>query len=283
MRPGPVGLVVRGAAALFPGQAPGNAAPVEESLMIQILLKRSKSSALSAAPRQEVGERKDHLFYTGMSIASLLTVFVGFAPTYFLKGWFGGAPLTPLVHVHGVVFTCWIVLFFAQTVLIARHRIGLHRRLGVAGAALAALMVVVGLATTLAAAQSKFATGGAAALPFFTIPFGGVFVFAALVATGILYRRRPETHKRLMLLATINILEAAVARWPLPIMQAGPVAWFGVTDLFVLAGVGYDLVSRRRVHSAYVWGGLLLLSTQLLRMTVGHTQTWLAFASWLVR
>jgi hypothetical protein len=232
--------------------------------------------------QEQAGGRNNRLFYTGMAIASIITVFVGFAPTYYPSGWFGGAPLTTLVHVHGLVFTCWILLFFTQTVLIARHRIGIHRRLGVAGAGLAALMVVVGLATTLAAARSKFAIGGVEALPFFTIPFGGVLVFATLVAAGILYRRRPETHKRLTLLATINILDAAVARWPLPIIQAGPVARLVATDLLVLVGLCYDLVSRRSIHSAYVWGGLFLLMTQLLRMQVGHTEPWLAFAGWLV-
>jgi hypothetical protein len=57
-----------------------------------------------------------------VAITITLAVFVGFAPTYYLKGYFGGAPLTPLVHVYGLVFTGWVLLFFAQTALIARGR-----------------------------------------------------------------------------------------------------------------------------------------------------------------
>ena len=236
----------------------------------------------AAAGHGAVG-RNDALFYTGMSIASVVTVFVGFAPTYYLKGYFGAARLTPLVHVHGVVFTSWILLFFAQTVLIARHRIGLHRRLGVAGAGLAALVVVVGLTTAVGFARRNVATGGAGTLAFLAIPFGDMFVFAILTTAGILYRRRPEMHKRLMLVATISILGAAISRWPFAIMQTGPVPFFVVTDLFVLAGVCYDLVSRRRIHSAYVWGGLLLLISQPIRLAVGNTYTWLALVGRLVQ
>jgi hypothetical protein len=218
-----------------------------------------------------------------MSIASVLAVFVGFAPTYYLKGFFHAAPLTLLVHLHGLVFTSWVLLFFAQNVLVASRQIGIHRRLGVAGAALAALVVAVGLTTALAFARRTVATGGAETLAFLAIPFGDMLVFGILATAGILCRRRPETHKRLMLVATISILGAAVSRWPFAIMQTGPVAFFVVTDLFVLAGVCYDLVSRRRIHSAYVWGGLLLLVSQPIRLAVGHTETWLALAGRLVR
>jgi hypothetical protein len=242
-----------------------------------------KGGATTAAVGQGAVGRNDRPFYTGMSAAIILTVFVGFAPTYYLKGFFGAAPLAPLVHVHGLVFTCWILLFFAQTVLIARHRTGPHRRLGVAGAGLAALVVVVGLTTTVAVAR-RVATGGAGRpLSFLAVPFGDMLVFAVLAAAGILYRRRPETHKRLLLVATIGLLDAAFARWPFAIMKAGPVAWFVVTDLFVLAGVCYDLVSRRHVHPANVWGGLLLLISQPIRLAVGHTDTWLALVGRLVR
>jgi len=225
----------------------------------------------------------DRLFYTGMSIAIAITVFVGFAPSYYLKDYFGRPPLPPLVHVHGLVFTSWIVLFFVQTVLIASHRVSVHRRLGLAGAGLAALLVMVGLATAVGSARRNVAIGGTGALAFLATPFGDMLVFALLATAGILYRRRPDTHKRLMLLATIGLLTAAISRWPLAIMQRGPVAFFLVTDLFVVAGVGYDLASRRRIHPAYVWGGLLLVMSQPVRLAISHTDAWLAFANKLVR
>jgi hypothetical protein len=242
-----------------------------------------KSGAMTGAVGCAAVGRNDRLFYTGMSIASVITVFVGFAPTYYLRSYSVAAPLTTLVHVHGLVFTSWIVLFFAQTVLIARHRIGIHRQLGVAGAGLAALLVVVGLTTAVAFARRNVATGGAGTLAFLAIPVGDMLVFAILATAGILNRRRPEMHKRLMLIATISLLGAAISRWPFAIMQTGAVPFFVVTDLFVLVGVCYDLVSRRRIHSAYVWGGLLLVISQPIRLAVGHTDAWLALAGRFIR
>lgn len=240
------------------------------------------SSVHMAAGAPSVVGKNDRWFYTGMSIASIITVFVGFAPTYYLKDHFGAPPLTPLVHLHGLVFTCWILLFFAQTVLIASHRIGAHRRLGVAGAALAGLLVMVGSATALGFARRNIATSGAGTLAFLATPFGDMMVFGILATAGILYRRHPETHKRLMLIATIGLLGAAISRWPFAIIQTGPWPFFLVTDLFVLAGVCYDLVSRGHIHSAYVWGGLLLLVSQPARLAISHTHAWLAFAGKLV-
>jgi len=225
----------------------------------------------------------DRLFYAGMSIAIAITVFVGFAPSYYLKDYFGAPPLAPLVHLHGLVFTSWIVLFIAQTVLIASHRVSVHRRLGLAGAGLAALLVVVGLATAVGSARRNVATGGTGALAFLATPVGDMLVFATLATAGILYRHRPETHKRLMLVATIGLLTAAISRWPLAIVQRGPVAFFLVTDLFLLAGVCYDLASRRHIHPAYVWGGLLLVISQPVRLAISHTDAWLAFAGKLAR
>ena len=227
--------------------------------------------------------RNDRLFYTGMSLVIVATVFVGFAPTYYLKSYFHAAPLPPLVHLHGLVFTGWILLFVTQTVLVAGRRIDLHRRLGLVGAVLAALLVVIGLTTAIVSARRNFAAGNQGALTFLAIPFGDMLVFSVLVTAGIRYRRRAEAHKRLMLLATISILDAAIVRWPLAIMAAGPVAFFGVTDLLIVAGLVYDLVSRRRVHPAYIWGGLLILASQPLRLAIAGTSAWLAFARALVQ
>lgn len=241
------------------------------------------SQTMATGVAHAVVSRKDRVFYTGMSLAAVATVFVGFAPTYYLGAYFQAAQLTPLVHLHGLVFSSWILLFFTQTVLVASRRTDLHRRLGPIGAALAVLLVVVGLTTAIVSARRNFAAGNEGALTFLAIPFGDMVVFSILAAAAIYYRRSSEAHKRLMLLATISILDAAIARWPLAIVAAGPVAFFGLTDLFVAAGLLYDLSSRGRVHQAYIWGGLLIVSSQLLRLAIAGTDVWLAFARALVQ
>jgi hypothetical protein len=224
--------------------------------------------------------RHDRLFYSGMALAAALTVLVGFAPSYYLRGYFGSPALSPVLHVHGLLFTGWIVLFVVQTALVAARRVALHRTLGVAGAALAAAMVVAGVMAAIDAVHRGAAPAGVPPLSFLIIPLGDIALFGGFVATALWWRRRPETHKRLMLLATISILTAAVARWP-GVLPLGPLAFFAITDLFIVAGVIYDRWSRGRVHPAYIWGGLLIVLSQPLRLVLSGTEAWLTVARWM--
>lgn len=227
--------------------------------------------------------RRERWFYIGMSIALVITVFAGFAPTYYLRPYFNAAPLMPLLHLHGFVFTSWLVLFVTQTTLVAAHRVDIHRRLGIAGGVIAVLMVLLGVTTALIRAnQGATPLPGISPLSFLVVPLGDMLVFAILVGAGFYYRRRPEVHKRLMLLATISILAAAIARLPFAIMQAGPPAFFGLTDVFVAAVVFYDLITLRRIHRATALAGLLIVASQPLRLMLGGTHVWLSFAAWLV-
>jgi hypothetical protein len=230
-----------------------------------------------------IRRRRERWFYIGMSIALVITVFAGFAPTYYLRPYFNTAPLMPLLHLHGFVFTSWLVLFVTQTTLVAAHRTDVHRRLGVAGGVIAVLMVLLGVTTALVRAkQGATPLPGISPLSFLVVPLGDMFVFPILVGAGFYFRRRPDVHKRLMLLATISILAAAIARLPFAIMRAGPPAFFGLTDVFVLACVLYDLVTLRRVHRATALAGLFIVASQPLRLMLGGTHAWLSFAAWLV-
>lgn len=230
-----------------------------------------------------IRRRRERWFYIGMSIALVITVFAGFAPTYYLRPYFNTAPLMPLLHLHGFVFTSWLVLFVTQTTLVAAHRTDIHRRLGVAGGMIAVLMVLLGVITALVRAnQGATPLPGISPLSFLVVPLADMFVFSILVGTGFYFRRRPDVHKRLMLLATISILAAAIARLPFAIMRAGPPAFFGLTDVFVLACVLYDLVTLRRIHRATALAGLFIVASQPLRLMLGGTHAWLSFAAWLV-
>jgi len=219
-----------------------------------------------------------------MAIAIVVFVFVGFAPTYYLRSRFQTTPLPLYLHVHGFAFTAWIGLFVAQTLLVAARRVDVHRRLGWAGAALAVVMVAAAVTAALLSGRREFAAGHEdEALTFLTTPFLAMVVFMILAGTAVYYRRRSEMHKRLMLLATISILDAAVARWPFEIVATSGWAFYVLTDLLIVAAVLYDLVSRRRVHSVYMWGGLLILAGQSLRTVLGQTAMWHAFARALLQ
>ena len=109
-------------------------------------------------------------------------------------------------------------------------------------------------------------------MSFLVIPLSDILMFSILVAAGFYYRRQSETHKRLMLLATLAILAPAIARLPFAFIPAnGPLAFFGLTDSVLLACIFYDIVSRQRLHPAYLWGGLFLVASQPLRLAVGGT------------
>jgi hypothetical protein len=236
-----------------------------------------------ASPTAIVARRRERLFYTGMAVAFVITVFSGFARTFFLRPHFDSRPLIPLLILHGIVFTSWLVLLVMQTTLVAVKRTSIHRRLGVAGGALAVLMVLIGTTTAIIRAKgTELPPGAGSPLAFLTIPLGDMLIFAILVATAFYFRRQLDTHKRLMLLATIAILPAAVARLPLGFIQrGGPLVFFGLTDLFIVPLLLYDLVTRGRPHRATVLGGLLIVISHPLRLIIGGTAAWLAFATWL--
>jgi len=225
--------------------------------------------------------RNDHLFFGGMALVIAALVFAGFSRSFYLWPWFHGRPLTPFRIVHGVLFSAWILLFFVQTSLVAAARTDIHRRLGVAGALLAAVMVLVGTGLAVAGARQGHAPPGLDPHRFLAIPLFDMLVFPVLVGAAIYFRRRPETHKRLMLLATVSLVAAAAARLPTALAAAGPLFYFGVVDALLLAGVAYDLITRGKVHPAYLWGGLLVVVSQPLRLALAGSHAWLVFAQML--
>ena len=233
---------------------------------------------------KENSKRRERLFYTGMAVALVITVFAGFSRTFYLRPMFHPEPLMPLLYVHGFIFTLWIALLLTQTTLIATQRTRTHMRLGIAGMLLASLMIVIGTVTAIVRAKGASPIPGVNPLSFLTIPLGDMLVFMILVGSAFYFRRRLEIHKRLMLLATIAILPAAVARLPLSfIQQYGPLAFFGLSDLFIVPCLLYDISTRGRPHRATVLGGALIVLSHPLRLIVGNTHAWLAFATWLTR
>ncbi len=220
-------------------------------------------------------------FATAAAVAAALA-FAGFAPTYYLKGFFGTPALPGLVHVHGLVMTLWIVLFATQVGLVAARRTDLHRKLGVAGVVLAAAVVVVGVVTAIEGAK-RGVSPGPPPLVFMAIPIGVVLVFGVLVGAAIALRRRSDWHKRLMLLGSIAVLTPAIARLPIDALHAGGiVAFMGLTDLFAIACVAVDTLRNRRLHPAFGWGALFLLLSHPVMLAIAGSAWWKSVATRLV-
>jgi hypothetical protein len=236
---------------------------------------------MAANPRTLRSDSGSH-FYTWAAITILAIVFAGFARTYYLKELFGTPALPGLLHLHGLVMTLWFAFFLVQVSLIAAGRADLHRRVGVVGALLAAVVVVVGVTTAITAARLGH-TPGPPPLVFLTIPLGDMLVFPALVGAGLFFRRRSDFHKRFMLLASLSLLTAAIARIPLNFISAGGLPlFFGLTDLCIVTCVAYDTVKNHRLHPAFGWGVLVIVASQVLRFMLAGTSAWMQFATWLV-
>jgi hypothetical protein len=222
-------------------------------------------------------------FYTMASWTAAVIVVLGFAKTYYLKVLFGTPSLSPLFHIHGLVMSLWIVLFIVQTQLVASHKVALHKKLGMFGGLVALSVLVVGFLGAVTAARLG-RSPGPPPLVFLVVPMGDLVVFATMVGFGLAYRARLDSHKRLMLLSCIGILGAAIARIPLEaIKQAGPLAFFGITDLLILMCIGYDRIKTKRFHPAFLWGGLFIFLSHPLRLVIGGSSAWMKAATWLVK
>jgi hypothetical protein len=215
-----------------------------------------------------------------MAVLILVTVFLGFARSYYLAGVFK-APLPNLIiHVHGAVFSSWILLLVAQTSLVSAGRVDLHRRLGLLGFGLAGVVVILGLVAATESLARNFAAGerGVGARAFYAIPLADMLIFSTLVYFAFRERFNPASHKRLILIATITLLDAAFIRWPVH------AAWWNLhvaqmcCDALLLLLIGYDLWSTRKVQRVTLWAGVFLIVLQQVSSLIGQSVTWQSFA-----
>jgi uncharacterized membrane protein YozB (DUF420 family) len=219
-------------------------------------------------------------FYPGITVVVAVTVLAGFAPTYYLRSQAGAPPLSALTHAHGIAFTAWIGLLLAQVSLVAAGRRDVHRRLGVAGGGLAVAMVALGVLIAFATAHRDIAAGrGDQALSFLIIPLGDILAFAALAGLALYRRAQPAVHKRLMLLATIAILPAAIGRIP---VTSDPGPFTLAFAAFLAAAPVHEIATTGRPHPVSLWGGLAVFAWLLGRFLSSETTAWRAVAAWMV-
>jgi hypothetical protein len=236
-------------------------------------------------PRRSLARPASH-FYVGMSALFVVIVAVGFAPTFYLRPYVLPAevfvrhgPALPLYLVlHGTILTSWVVLAAVQPVLVVTRRVHLHRRLGVAGACLAVAVVAVSVWTVVvrdAPVIDEFPTRG----------FGNlmpVMTFSTIAGLGIYFRRDSDTHRRLMLIASIPLMGPALdrfARIALGLSESQVGAFIGLSLIVLLAlVVVHDLVTRRRIHRGTAWGlaGYFLVGP-LITAAIVWSGLWPAF------
>jgi hypothetical protein len=238
-------------------------------------------------------------FYVTMAWIFIAIAFGGFFGTYWLqlgRGTFSGSPL---LHLHGLLFFAWTIFFLSQALLVANRRLRSHRAWGLFGISLATAMVFTGLAVATEGLGDRIDAGyGDAGRAFFIVPVSAVLLFAALVTAAIFNVRRPEWHKRFMLVATTALLQAAVARlFFLAIVGGGPgmrpglappppvTASIGpafIVALLILAAIVHDRRAHGRIHPAYWWGLLMSVGVDIVRLPIASTAAWYRFADFML-
>lgn len=236
-------------------------------------------------------------FFTWMAVVCMLTALGGFAPTYWLPVSQGTYRAAPIFHIHGWLFSFWTVFFVVQSALAASGRIARHRAVGIIGVSLATMMVIVGFIAAIYGLRHGLALGfGERAMEFSIVPVSSLVLFAGFFIAAIANVRRPEVHKRLMLIATVSLLQAALGRiFPLflappevlklpfadrppppVVFSVGPGL---VVALLIVAGMVADWRTRGRAHPAYVIGGAIFLAVEIGRVPLSATAAWHAVAS----
>jgi hypothetical protein len=250
------------------------------------------AAAANAASFDRASTRTGFFFWTSVLLLAFLVI--GFAPSLYLRAFFEVPPIPAYLHVHGAVLTSWFVWLVLQTSMVRTGRTVTHRRLGVSGAVIGAAVVFAGPMATMGAVGRLREAGidwdtdmsvvsglGVEGVPMIRFAaqvvwgnFISIAVFAGLVASALALRRSPETHKRLMLLASIAIVGPALARisrWP---MLGGEDGAFipGVLLALLIAVVAHDLVRERRLYKATVYGVGAIVAGAVAQQLIANSE-----------
>jgi uncharacterized membrane protein YozB (DUF420 family) len=234
-------------------------------------------------------QQRDRNFFLLLVALIWVGILTGFGPQIRQRLLTGAAPYPLIVHFHAVAFVGWLALLTTQVLLIRARRPDIHRRLGLAGAGLAAVIIVTGPATALVMHAVTFGKAGRPPA-FLAVQFTDILGFAGLVTAALVWRSNSAAHKRLMLLATLCISDAGFSRWlsaPLGSLL-GSTYWaqfaaqYLPTDLLALGIGAYDLITRGRLYSAYVAGVVWTGALHMLAMALLFTAWWPPIANHLI-
>jgi hypothetical protein len=237
------------------------------------------ATTAAAIPRTTAPRR----LYVGLAALAAVIAVVGFWPTYFGPLVAGTIDKLPIIHLHAAVYVGWLAIFMTQAVLAATGRVASHIKLGRFAIGYGVLVIVVGLVTAFARFALRVRAGeGAAANAQLLGPILDMLVFAPMFAAAIYCRRKPELHKRLMVVATTALLIAAVGRMPFLGEPRNQLALHAIWVAPILLAMAHDFWRQRKVHPVYVLGlVVLVLEGPLVRTPARVSETWQNMAGWL--
>ena len=241
-------------------------------------------------------------FYVWMGGLCMVLPLGGFLGTYLVPVVSGTFEEPTILHLHALFSFAWIGLFVLQSWLIARGRVVRHQAIGLGGIALATATFFTGVIIAIKAMNAGIGAGnGQSARAFAIVPFTIIATFAGLVAAAIANVKRPEYHKRLMLMATLSIMPPAVGRLigMAATLTTGAPRQFGVAppsvvaamaistvagvaaDLLIVAAMVYEWRTRGRPHRVYWIAGGIIIAVQVLRIPMSTTGAWTGFTEML--
>jgi hypothetical protein len=229
---------------------------------------------IAISPRQKLNA--DDIFFPAMAVLILGFVLVGFWQSYFVAGMVRAKLPNTLVHIHGALFVSWIFFLLLQTSLVAVGRVKWHMTLGIVGVILPPLMIVFGTLTLFDSIRRNGTD-----IPPALILVGdesNLILFAVLTGWGLLMRRNPAYHKRLMILGTTAILGPAIDRWPVPHTLGMTIAAIFALPLLVVA---YDLWSTRRLHRSTTIAFTMITVVMLSVVPVSQLEIWQHAVAWI--
>lgn len=235
---------------------------------------------MEATARRRGAISRERAFFFWTSFAMIATILIGFSATWYLRPWLHQPtmlPLTPLVWLHGLLFTAWAGLFMAQVSLVSAGRTDLHRKLGLTGMGLAVALPLVG---TFASLHGALRASGPPFIPpmiFLAVPLLSIPAFTALLVAALRARRNPAAHKRLMLLTMVVFTAPALGRMTI---FPGPTGFVIAPLAFVAALWIWDKYALGRIHKATLWGSVVVVASLILPLAIGPTEPWQAFARW---
>ncbi len=224
--------------------------------------------------------RRHPTFFPAMSVLLIVFVFLGFAPTYYMRPADTG-PIPAYLQVHGAAMTGWYVLLLLQTTLIAMRKRAVHRRLGIAGAVIAAVIVMLNpLVVVWSVGHQEPGTPLELTALIVVGDLLVMAIFAILVMLAIRWRRYPETHSRMLMLASIAVAGPALGRFSLH-LAGTPFPGLIAIMLLPLLVVAHDRVLMRRVHAVSAWGAAAIIGSLGLSIAIANSPAGPAIVRWL--
>jgi len=217
----------------------------------------------------------DRYFYFFLSLVVAGVVVAGFSRTVDQSLFHATPPRPVLLWIHGAAFSGWVVFFILQSSLVRIRKVSLHRTLGWFGAVLGAIMVPLGCVIAVVMGRFDALQLHQPDPTFLSVPFFDMIAFGTLVGMAILWRGKPEMHRRMLVLATCSLLDAGFGRFDFVFNHS--LFYLGV-DLVMLLGIARDLLVDKHVHRVYIYAipGLVLAQNLTIYLWRGAPAWWLS-------